>query len=202
MLRTLIVIGASSASIASADIATWSWTVSDTGNGDGLVEPGESALLSLWIGFDPEAIGVSEAGPYFITGDGRWQAGTVEGYKNELDQLGIYGDGTLDDTTNTITDIQHFQLPPFFNNEFITHNPIKVYTIQWKPATYRIGSVMLTAEVPGVWIYTDDFGERALYDGTGGSGTFSIAPAPATVAVFAFGVLGWARRRRLPVQPR
>ncbi len=201
MIRTAIVVGVLSASTASAEIAFWFWTVSDTGDEDGFIEPGESALLSLWVEFEPQAVGVAETGPYIVAGDQTWAAGTVEEFRNHLDQTGFYGNGTLDEVTNTIADIHHFQLPPFYNDEFISHNPIKVYTIQWKPATYRIGSVMLTAEAPGVWIYTNDFGERAIYDGFGGGGTFFVAPAPATVAVFAFGVLGWARRRRLPIHP-
>lgn len=196
MIRTAIMVGVLSASAASADIAFWFWTATDTGDGDSFVEPGESALLSLWVGFDPQATGVAETGPYTITGDRRWQAGTVESYENRLDQLDIYGDGTLDDTTNTITDIQQFQLPPFFNAGFVAHNPIKVYTIQWKPDSYRRGSVTLMGEAPDAFIYTDDFGEQALFDGIGGVGTFFTAPAPSTAAVLAIGLLGWSRRRR------
>lgn len=53
MIRAAIMVGVLSASTASAEIAFWFWTVSDTGNEDGLIEPGESVLLSLRIGFEP-----------------------------------------------------------------------------------------------------------------------------------------------------
>ncbi len=196
MIRTAIVVGVLSASTASAEIAFWFWTVSDTGDEDGFIEPGESALLSLWVGFDPHQVGFSEAGPYTVTGDSRWAAGTIDAFDNLLDPLGAFGDGTLDDSTNTITDIQHFQLSPFFNMDYNHNNPIRLYSIRWTPASYRVGVIQLESDAPDPWIYTDDFGSRTLYSASGGFGTFTVIPTPATAVMFAFGMLGWSDRRR------
>lgn len=127
--------------------------------------------------------------------------GTVEDHANRLD-LFAFGDGTLDINTNAIRGIYHFQLPPFFGTDYVSHNPVEVYSIRWKPDNYEAGSVTLGHGGPDVWINTDDFGERALYDGAGGVGTFFVVPAPGAVGVLAFGVPGWARRRRVPAPPR
>jgi len=93
-----ILILAATTAAAHAQVATWYWTVSDTGDGDGLIEPGESALLTLWMGFDPRQDqyggGVAWAGPYNILGDAAWESGAVEAREN---RLGLFGDddGTL-----------------------------------------------------------------------------------------------------------
>jgi hypothetical protein len=112
MKRSAVVVLALGASFARADVATWFWTVSDTENGDGLIEPGESALLTLSVGFDPGATGFATAGPYTISGNTEWGRGTVEHRANLLDHEGLFGNGSLDDATNTISGISHLQFPP------------------------------------------------------------------------------------------
>lgn len=67
--------------------ATWFWTVSDTGDGDGLIEHTETALLTLSCGFDPpqpQDGGGFAAAIYDIIGNEGWAQGTVESYTNLL----------------------------------------------------------------------------------------------------------------------
>ena len=195
-MRTAILLLAVVPAAARADVASWFWTVSDTGNGDGIIQPGESALLTLWAGFEPGATGLSEAGPYAVTGDPVWKVGVIDAYENLLDPEHAFGAGTLDDSTNTISGIHHFQWPPVIGHEFNADNPVAIYSIRWRPDRYFLESVTLGNDAPNAWIYTDDFGTRALYEGVGGARTFSIVPAPMGSAVLAMGAFGLSARRR------
>lgn len=53
MKTTALIAVAGMAAVASAQTMTISWTVSDTGNGDGIIEPGESALLTMSADMNP-----------------------------------------------------------------------------------------------------------------------------------------------------
>lgn len=187
------------ASCVRADVAYWFWMASDTGDGNGIVTPGESALLTLWLGFDPRQDGngnFREAGPYTITGDDQsWQKGTIESYSNLLDGYGTYDDGTLDASDNSISGIQHFQFGPFYSMGD-ERNPIPLYSIRWKPDDYRSRRVLLDNGGPDALIWVGTQGESRLYPGAGGGGAFQIlSPSPAT-PLLALAAMGWAARRR------
>jgi hypothetical protein len=200
MKRSAIILLALGAAVARADVATWFWTVSDTGNGDGVIEPGESARITLWAGFDPRhdySGGFSEAGPYTISGDAAWSAGIVEEYRNLLDPEHAFGDGTLDGATNAIAGVHHFQWSPGIGDQFNPSNPIMLYAIRWKPANYDPTTVLVGNGGPDAWIYTSSVGDRSLYAGAGGAGTFVVVPAPCTGLMLPVAaVLCPARRRR------
>ncbi len=189
-----------SACVAEAQVATWYWTVSDTGNGDGLVEPGESALLTLWVGFNPRQDqaggGFAWAGPYDVVGNDTWAWGTVEQRLNLLDGHGGYDNGTLDDD-NSIRAIQHAQLPDLFQQGLMnSDNPIKLFFVRWTPSAYAKYAVELDNGGPDASIYTDVWGTNIPYSGAGGSVTFHIVPAPASAAAFGVCALAALRRRR------
>jgi hypothetical protein len=183
------------ASIAAAQgTMTYAWDVSDTGNGDGFIEPGETALLTLYALMDPGATGF--AGSIFeIAGDDEWQSkGAVVRIDNLLDSL--TDNGTLHGD-NSITGIEAFQLPPAFNPDFDASNPIALYQVEWEP---DFGQLPIFAEV---WtqnhlnndVYVDDFGTSVAYDGINGSTTVVIFPSPGTALVLSCGVATFARRR-------
>ncbi|MCW5777637.1 MAG: hypothetical protein KIS87_14470 [Phycisphaeraceae bacterium] len=94
----------------------WSWTASDTGNGDGVISPGESALLSLYAEWGgPDAIGF--AGSLFdVLGTELWATGglAVEAWNGAVVSLG----DPVPQGNNDILAISAFQLPPFFNDGF------------------------------------------------------------------------------------
>ena len=194
-MRTAILLLAVVPAAARANLATWFWTVSDTGNGDGVIEPGESALLTLSVAFDPVATGLALAGPYTISGEAAWSRGTVDDRANLFDPHDFFDDGSLDELTNAISDIEHFQFPPVAGEHFYPDNPIDVFAIRWTPADYRPATVVLNNGAPDAWIYLDNFGQWALYDGAGGNGAFDVVPASPTTIVVAFGIALATRRR-------
>ncbi len=195
-----IVILAATAAAAHAQVATWYWTVSDTGNGDGLIEPGESAVLTLWVGFDPRQDhaggGVSASGPYDILGSAAWASGTITERTNHM-WFGIDEDtGTLDDDNN-ILGIEHFQYPAFWGGlSFDDANPVDLVLLRWTPDSYTPQAVTLMNGAPDVYVYIDVYGSNLLYSGTGGGVTFHIVPAPASAAAFGLCAIAALRRRR------
>jgi len=180
---------------ARADIANWIWMVSDTGDADGIIEPGESALLTLFMAFDPPQWrdgAFSEAGPYDILGDQTWARGTIDDYDMRLDW---FSTDPVIDGENNILQVSHFQLARVWGDDYDTSNPIDLFFIQWTPGSYAHATVTLDNGGPEAWIYTNAFGERLLYAGEGGAVSFDVVPAGPSAAV-GFAALALATRRR------
>ena len=160
---------------AAAQEATYSWQVTDTGNGDGIIEPGEDALLTLWGEMSPQEVGFGAS--YFqIIGLSLWETGTVVSYDNLLDEY--TDDGTLL-ADGTITDIDAFQMPPFFNPEFDGSNPIPIYRIVWAPDSYADRMVMLTSDAHLYSdVYIDEYGSSIPYAAVTNAAAFEIVDVP------------------------
>jgi MYXO-CTERM domain-containing protein len=180
------------ASAATGQTLTLSWHVSDTGNGDGIVEPGESLLATLYAHMEPGQTGFAGA-IFSIAGNDEWQHGTIESYDNKLDSL--TDDGQLQ-PDNSILNIEAFQLPPAFNQDFVADNPIEVYEIVWTPenGVYRYVEWGTRDHLNGD-VYTDDFGTSVPYTVVPGSASISI-PTPGVLVVLGVAGLGVRRRQR------
>lgn len=173
---------------------TFFWTTDDTGDRDGVIEPGEAAVLLLWAGMEPQPP-VGFAGSIFdIAGDAEyWQLGELESYDNLVGE--IWGRGFLDGENN-ISAIETFQLPPFFNPNYDGSSPIALYYIRWRPAAYVPGWV-------GFWsknhrnadLYLDQYGTSESYDIVVQPGSVRIVPAPAAGLLLGLGCVAWGRRR-------
>ncbi|QKK07448.1 MAG: PEP-CTERM sorting domain-containing protein [Planctomycetota bacterium] len=180
------------AGLASAQgVMTITWSASDTGNGDGIVEPGESAVMTMWAEMSPGQTGFAGS-IYDLNGDALWQAGTVESYENLLGEL--TDDGTLNGD-NSITNIESFQLPPAFNGNFVADNPIALYRVTWTPASYDGAFVSIDSTHINFDVYTDTFGTSESYTGEVFGGLIKVVPAPSSLALLGLGGL-MARRRR------
>jgi MYXO-CTERM domain-containing protein len=192
-MKTTALIVAGIAAAANAQVMTMSWTVGDTGNNDGIIEAGESAVLTMYAAMDPGAVGY--AGSIFdILGTGNWDTGSVDSFANLVDSLAT-GPGDLQGN-NDITGIESFQLPPFFNPSFNAANPVAIYAITWTPNDYSNRTVSLTsANHANFSVYTDTFGTSVEYTGDVRGGSFQVVPAPASLALLGLGGLV-ARRRR------
>ena len=149
-LATLIAV-AGIAGVASAQTMTLSWTYENDVNGDGAqtLSPGETGTATLWAAMDPGAVGF--AGSIF---DFNTDGAGAYAFDNLLDAL--TNDGT-DDGAGNVTNIEAFQLPPFFNAEFVADNPIATFT--YTPDNYNPHTVSFnTANHLNFDVYTDDFG--------------------------------------------
>lgn len=190
---TTVALGAL-AGLASAQVMTITWDITDTGDADGVITPGESAVLTMFAEMDPMQVGFAGA-IYGIGGDADWQAGAIGSYQNLVDSLNT-GPGTLG-AGNFITNIQNFQLPPFFNPNFDASNPIALYKIVWTPADYTPKNVGFgSIDHVNFDVYTDDFGTSTGYQGDVYSGLIKVIPAPASAALLGLGGLVGVRRRR------
>ncbi|MBK7405421.1 MAG: PEP-CTERM sorting domain-containing protein [Phycisphaerales bacterium] len=192
-IATLIAV-AGIASIATAQSSlTYTWSVGDTGNNDGIIEPGESAVLTMHGEMAPAGVGFAGS-IYDIVGVENWDTGTVASYTNSLKAL--TDDGALQGNNN-ITGIESFQLPPLFNPNFDASNPVKLYEIVWTPADYAARTIQVAdANHLNNDVYTDTFGSSVAYQGLAGNAVFQVVPTPASVALFGLGGLVTLRRRR------
>ncbi len=192
-LVSLIAVAGIAAAASAQGTLTYSWNVSDTGNGDGVIEPGESALLTMIGTMDPGATGFAGS-IYDIVGVSNWDTGTVDAYENHLDAL--TGPGNLQGNNDILT-IESFQLPPLFNPDFDASNPITLYSITWTPSDYTARTVEVgdTNHLNND-VYTDTFGTSVPYTGVSGVASFNVVPAPASMALLGLGGLIAGRRRR------
>ncbi|MCC7387459.1 MAG: hypothetical protein IT431_01695 [Phycisphaerales bacterium] len=193
----LAVIALTGAAALGQGTMTFSWTTEDTGNGDGVLQPGESAVLTLWAFMDPEQVGLAGTN-YDIAGDARWgSTGSIDHAMNFIDSLGT-GPGTLH-ADNSITGIKAFQLPPFFNMLFYADNPVALYEIVWTPTDYSPGSIGFWCENhQNASVYTDNFGSSVEYAIVNEPGSMRVVPAPGSFVALgvAFGAGAAFGRRK------
>jgi len=170
------------------------WTLSDNGNRDGIIDTslGEFATLSIWAHCTVPAVGFAES-HYSIAGDANWQTnGAITGYFHNPN-LGPKV-GTLS-SDNSITGIESYQLPPFYNSGFDYSNPIALYVVDWMPTVAGSYSVTATSTHTLHQWYSDDFGDTI--DLSIPSITFKVIPAPSSLALLCLSAasIGFPRRR-------
>jgi len=192
-LASLFAVAGLAAAAAAQGTLTYSWSVSDTGNGDGVIEPGESALLTMTGSMDPGATGFAGS-IYDVVGVSNWDTGAVASYTNHLKDL--TDDGQLQGNGNILA-IESFQLPSAFNPNFDASNPITLYSITWTPNDYTARTVEVgDGNHLNNDVYTDNFGTSVSYTGVAGVASFNVVPAPASMALLGLGGLVAGRRRR------
>jgi len=195
MKTTALIVVAGIAAAAGAQTMTISWTYSDDGNADGIIDPGETGIATMWASMDPDQSanqGGFAGSIYDISGDARFADGTSS-YNNLLDSL-------TDDGTNngggSITGIESFQLPVFFNPFFDASNPIALGILTYTPNSYAAGVANFGSTHINFDVYIDNFGTSIPYNGVVNGGSFTIVPAPASMALLGLGGLVATRRRR------
>lgn len=202
-------LGACGAADAQLGSATWLWDVT-TQNGDAVVEPGETATITLSIDMEPDVnfpngpvLGINAA--LFDTLAGiNADNGAITGWavQNKLaDQL---GDQTTTDGQSLFGTIA-FQTP--LNGPFTPHDPIAVLVFEWQPAFYNNYVVEYATStinsVDGtpmeVFVWEGDIGEFESFPWpiSEANVSFPVVPSPATIATpCMLGCFALRRRRR------
>jgi hypothetical protein len=182
--------------------ATWLWDVT-TQDGDALVEPGETAtitlslLMELALGDGPF---VALAATMFDTiGMAGADNGDIAGWFIHYPLAEIDGDTTTTDGVSLFNSsaIQLTVGPPFSSD-----NPIAVITFEWEPAEHEMLNVEYTTysfnpepHAMYVWEGADKQSADAVtYDVTEAAITFTVIPAP-PAAFFALPALAFTCRR-------
>ncbi len=172
---------------AAQDTMTFTWVITDNGDQDGIIEPGETGYAYLWTEMDPLRVGF--AGTVFdLHHDG---VGWFE-YASISDLLVTYqwGDGD-----STVQDVAAFQVPPFFNPDFNYDNPIYIFYFGITPDDYTPHTISFYTDSHENWVYTDEFGTSVEYDSIINGGSFRVVPAPASLAFLSIAGLATGRRR-------
>ncbi|MFG0259340.1 MAG: hypothetical protein ACF8LK_03225, partial [Phycisphaerales bacterium JB041] len=154
---------------------------------------GESTLnFKLFAVMDPEQIGF--AGSIFdIRGGHEFAtAGVIARRENLLGEL--TDDGNLQGN-NDILDIQAFQLPPLFNGNFISDNPILIYEFDWEVTDFFTIISVATANHLSSDVYVTSSGQSVEYDSMPTTARVFV-PASATGLLGLTGMAFAARRRR------
>jgi hypothetical protein len=187
--------------------ATWLWDVA-TQNGDSVVEPGETALITLSLlmespEYEMDQIAIAEAVFDTLGGIGA-DSGQIVDWKvlNILDNL--TGDQT---TTDGVSLFNTTAAQIDGQGPFAEDNPVDVFEFEWAPVvagaytvdyeTYSHGMGPGHEHMVVVAIAQED--QYDLYETwpvTEAAISFQVVPAPTAVVVAPLGLLAATRRRR------
>jgi len=188
------------------ETATWLWDVT-TDDGDALVEPGETATITMSLDMQPGDDPPSEFGfggaTFNVLGNAGAANGTVVDWQvlNGLDFLPLIDESFTDGVS--IFNVEAAQDPLI--GGFSGDNPVDVLEFQWATGDFRgyavtyetsTASWLAGGGVEGkvdVWISANEF---ELWDAVETSVTFHVVPAPGGVVVFLVGAGAMVRRRR------
>ena len=186
---------------------TWIWEV-ETQDGDAIVEPGETATVSLWLDMDPSVgehlpdgfkVGGFASGVVSVIGGGNADKGQVLGWELNpiLNEFGL--EGTTDGVS--IFDVQLVQFPKGAD----LSDPIFLMSYEWGPlefapyeATYSLLIQDWVDDLPGFRIWKIDGDELITEHWTvvPSEVTISVVPAPGALAPLALSIPCVSRRNR------
>jgi len=192
------------------ETATWLWDVT-TDDGDAVVEPGETATITMSLDMQPgddweTVLGFSGATFDVLGGDGAANGSVLDWQVlNELDFASGPDESFLDGAS--ILNIEAAQVP---FGPFKIDDPLDVLEFHW--TTDDFGNYAVTYESSTANWFTDELvegkvdvlvdpdgdnlGQLALWDAVETSVTFHVVPAPGGVVVFLVGAGAMVRRRR------
>ncbi len=189
---------AAAASAASAQSINWTWTVSDTGNADGIIEPGEHGIFSLSAQIVGGMPGAHFAGSIFnVQNLGGLETGTFTSMsRNAALSINPMGGGTADPLGN-INMIDVYQLAFMLNPGAAMDNPIHVFTAYWTPDDYTPRMLSGSTIHLSSKIYADMFSVTDTdVPSSGGMLMAQVVPSPGAAALLGLAGLTAARRRR------
>jgi hypothetical protein len=197
-----VLAGACGAAAAQEDSATWLWDVT-TQDGDSIVEPGETATVTLSLLMEVgagkgEEIALHAAVFDTLGGDNGANGGIkVWEVLNNLDAL--TGDLTTTDGISLFGTNAGQCLPPQYT-PCILDNPIDVLAFEWATDDFGPYSVEYATATVGVVVVTDLFGVNEQFievEVAEALISFQVVPTPpaAPVIAFAMGACSFRRRR-------
>jgi hypothetical protein len=203
-----------------------SWTEAPGGNGNGLLDPGESAVIHLTASFSNQNATGSfspHQGPYSsgtIRGlgfgfidlvgvgltQGTWDVTPANGYGVAAAwALDANGNGTSTNNGSTLANLQFGQFPSSAAQINATNPVVDIFTGKWTPASYAAGYRefhVTAASIAGIYdssvLFATTGGTTvSAFTGTDFGYTVITFPAPSGLALFA--LAPFLARRRRPV---
>lgn len=184
------------AGLASGASATNTWLVdiSYSNPAGAIVNPGDTATVQIWAGFDDNLYAFAGAALDVNTDDAN---GSWSNFGRDLKGPGTKdGTGNGGDVTGIITGQLHFPLAGIFAD---TSNPIKAWHGTFTTSDLSFRTVNLSTASTKYDVYIDDAGTSkgfidSLIEGAGGIQVG--VPTPGTAALLGLGALAAGRRRR------
>jgi len=191
------------------ETATWLWDVT-TDDGDALVEPGETATVTMSLDMHPDVDGLTVIGFAGTTFDVLGSAGAPNGTVLDWQILNDLDHFVTDESFTDGVSILNVEAAQLLLGPFSGDDPIDILEFQWTTDDYSGYAVTYetsTASSLGgategkvdVIVDLGDGAEAVLWDAVETSVTFQVVPGPASVLPLlgAGGVL--ARRCRTPL---
>ena len=194
-------------------VGTWLFDVT-TRNGDAIVEPGETATVSLFLDMAP-SVGEQLPDGFFlygflggivdVIGQGNAANGQILGWEENPDLLSIFGPTGESDGVSIFGVI--LAQAVFGDGPFDQSDPIHLLSFEWEPAidgAYAVEYDLLIGDPPlgpgfhvGTWDgrNLDSFGTE-FWAVEPGTVQFQVVPAPALPTAFGLAFFACARRRR------
>lgn len=177
----------------------------ETDNGDSIVEPGETATVSIWMDLDPSVgdqlpdgliVRALGGGRFDFVGQMNADKGSITSWERN-EHLAIGDEGFTDGVS--IFDVEIFQLP---GENVDSSDPLLLLEYQWKPNVYDAFTAFYTPFVEvgddkdGFFVYFAN-GPTQTWRATERSISIQVIPAPSClICILGMVVTFGARRQR------
>jgi len=182
-------------------LGAYLWNVT-TQNGDAIVEPGETASVSLWLDMTPSVVDSNTDGNQGLSamifdslGSPSAANGRILGWQINEDLGFLTGDLTTTDGVS-LFDTNLGQLPLF--GPFSKNDPIHLIDFEWAPTVAGDYVVEYTTSTHALEFWTGFFSNAQSTPAIPIEAqiSFQVVPAPASLLTVAPIALGFLRRRR------
>lgn len=179
---------------------TWYFQLSgDAADGIIDLDAGETtARIELWADLNPDVNGIDVIGyadsQFELLASGISRAGSAWA---EVSDPFYWQPWYYFDEDNSLRDIGTFQLPPAFNPEFESSDPVFVLELEWSSDGLTTGQVIYqTANRQNMDVYYSRLGGSQPWNPIETQVSWIVIPAPGALGLFAFAGLATSRKRR------
>jgi hypothetical protein len=177
-------------------VATWLWDVT-TQNGDAIVEPGETATITLSIDFTPSVGEKGKTGSvinglhfaiFDVLGGPGAANGTILGWTIDWRLTLNLGDTTKTDGVSLFSTALANTVP-----FYVTDDPLFALSFEWAPIALARYSVGYQTSSVGIWM--DEGFSPVQWEVDEAGIRFEVIPPPGPLTLLIVGVVTYQRRR-------
>ena len=134
--------------------------------------------IDVWASWDGDPVGFAAA-VFDTLGVQNWASGLVTDYPGDDLLFKFYDIGNCSDcgelmADNDIIGSAPSQLPPFFHQDFVYDEPVRIFSVEWETTDFTPREVCVEVVPSEGYVYLDDFGTTMSMSVIGDSLCFDV----------------------------